>query len=1046
MGGTGVWDGVRRRNPGSFGVDRHERGIRLKPIIELLVAMPIALVWAMVSGRAIPRSLKHLLGAAAAISASVLLAVRLQLTESPRFLLAQAALLITGLALALRVVRPEVPRVRSLAVAAGLCGLLLVLVEWAAAGTARAHRDTLYVLVVLAFGAAVVVMLADRADLVYRTLASIGHWPWPQALLVTVVVLTAWAASHRHADAYWLGGFCGAVTGFLLSARHPGARAGLTCLAGVCGTVAGGVAATAHWFAAPVAGVAAGGLAPLLVRGGRRFRAPLLPVLMVPGAVAAGTILEQFSGLGAGSALPGPPTMEASLMAAAAGSLVGWLLREALCARRTATIACALGAAPIPHAAAAPQYAVPGGRETKLSVESGETELEDDGFPVPLVRVGPQGRVCSANAAAAAFFGMPAAAMEGQALQDWLGDALALDQAMEHVPTTVECRVMRPRGGSVRCLMTIGARDSRPSAVTFPVVFQDVQRLFETKERYRDEREALQVTLEAIGDAVVVIDREGSVSALNVKSEKLLGWQREDARGVALSRIVPAVEDRAGRTIADFAQYLRLRTAEGPCNETVVLFNRFGEEYHMQCRATPVLDTARGGLVLVMHDVTQDREMADLLTFQATHDALTGLLNRTVFENRVKAVLESETDAGVGHVVCVGDIDQFKAINDACGHLAGDELLRQLSSLLRDHLREADLLARIGGDQFGVLFDNCSVEQATTLAQGIVDAVADYRFVWRGNVFAVGISFGLVKLPGAQADINVVMEQADAACVSAKNAGRGRVETYREHDQEHQVRQSQTAWVASIHQALDQSRFHLFVQKIAPLRSGEPIHYEVLLRMQNEGGQLVPPGAFIPAAERYGMIQRIDRWVVGRALERVGAGLNQSGEEVRVSINLSGASIGDESFWEYIEEQLQVHGVPPSSICFEITETVAISNLSRAVEFLSRLRRLGCHFALDDFGSGVASFAYLKRLPLDYVKIDGHFIRGMYEDALHRTIVESIVRIAAQAGLKTIAEFVEDSVLLDQLKAMGVDFAQGRAVGLPVPIDTLFEAAPEPAS
>jgi diguanylate cyclase (GGDEF)-like protein len=419
----------------------------------------------------------------------------------------------------------------------------------------------------------------------------------------------------------------------------------------------------------------------------------------------------------------------------------------------------------------------------------------------------------------------------------------------------------------------------------------------------------------------------------------------------------------------------------------------------------------------------------------ALHDPLTGLANRHEFEVRLNLAL-TEAGNGVQHALLYMDLDQFKVINDTCGHEAGDELLRQLAIVLRAPIREIDTLARLGGDEFGMLLLHCPLDEARHVAERMLRNIKDFRFTWQDKSFAIGASIGLVMLAEPNQSSSEVLRVADMACYAAKDKGRNRVHVYRADDAELLQRHGEMQWVAHINRALEDNRFVLYRQCIMPLDGNGSWHSEFLLRLQGDNGDHILPGAFIPAAERYDLMPKLDRWVVRNAFEYLAQRIREAGgklPEVHF-INLSGATLSDDHFAEYVTEQLRACGLPPQLVGFEITETAVISNLRSAVSFFEQARQMGCLVALDDFGAGLSSFSYLKTIPADYLKIDGSFIRDILDDPMDQAIVDAINRIGHVAGLKTIAEYVESDAIKQRLSEIGVDYAQGFAIQRPVPL------------
>jgi len=436
-----------------------------------------------------------------------------------------------------------------------------------------------------------------------------------------------------------------------------------------------------------------------------------------------------------------------------------------------------------------------------------------------------------------------------------------------------------------------------------------------------------------------------------------------------------------------------------------------------------------------VQDITEAHNLSDRLSYQASHDALTDLVNRREFERRLDRVVEDIEIEKSEHALLYIDLDQFKIVNDTCGHTAGDELLHQIANVMEEKIRQRDTLARIGGDEFGVLMEHCKIEQAMRVANVIREAVEEFRFVWGDKTFSVGASIGVTTITLLSKDVTEILKQADAACYAAKESGRNRVHLYNEKDTSLANRYGDMQWVSRISSALEENRFHLYAQPIMNIENSETTHYELLLRMEDEAGAIIPPGAFLPAAERYNLISKLDRWVINTAFQWL-TDFPESREHISFcSINVSGQNLGDDQFRDYVMEKLKETKIDTSKVCFEITETAAIANLSNAMDFIITLKSMGCLFALDDFGSGVSSFAYLKNLPVDYLKIDGMFVKDIVEDPIDFAMVRSINEIGHVMGKKTIAEFVEDDAILDKLRSIGVDYAQGYGIGMPAPLE-----------
>jgi diguanylate cyclase (GGDEF)-like protein/PAS domain S-box-containing protein len=552
------------------------------------------------------------------------------------------------------------------------------------------------------------------------------------------------------------------------------------------------------------------------------------------------------------------------------------------------------------------------------------------------------------------------------------------------------------------------------------------------EEALRREKERAQVTLASIGDGVIRTDTEGRVDYLNPVAEQLTGWSAGAAMGLPLRRVFRVIDEVTRKPLPDpVAQCLeqaRVLELPGP----VVLIRRDRREYTVQDTVAPVKepDGRISGVVLVFKDVTELRGMEREMAYLARHDPLTGLLNRREFEHRLRLGLDSARGQGRRHALCYIDLDEFKLINDTCGHLAGDEMLRQITDLLRSMVRPQDVLARLGSDEFGVLLMDVSLSVARQRAEDLRARMEALRVRWQDRTLEAPISIGLVPIHAGSGDHEEVLQAADAACYIAKESGRNRLHEYRPDDRAVAERSGEMQWIHRIHEAFEEGRFHLARQVIQPLASPDrrSLH-EIFLRLRDPGGEWISPSVFVPAAERYRMVTSIDRWVVHNALRRLSR--DGGGTESRFTLNLSGQSLGDHAFLDDVVGELEDTGLDPARVCFEITETAAIAHLAAAKRFISRLKAMGCRFILDDFGSGLSSFAYLKNLAVDFLKIDGEFVRDMPENRVHRVLVKSIHQIGHEMGIATIAESVETRDAFEALQEIGVDYVQGHWIGKP---------------
>jgi diguanylate cyclase (GGDEF)-like protein/PAS domain S-box-containing protein len=563
----------------------------------------------------------------------------------------------------------------------------------------------------------------------------------------------------------------------------------------------------------------------------------------------------------------------------------------------------------------------------------------------------------------------------------------------------------------------------------------DIQKRKQAEALLFEEKERAQVTLASIADAVVTVDTTGRIEFLNPVAERLTGWPLEEARQRAVAEVFAVVDEGTGAPIADPVARVLTDGAVVEGDRNVVLLCRGAESIAIDYSVAPIRDRGADivGAVLVIQDMSRERQYAARLSNLASHDALTGLLNRREFEQRLRAIVERREEAEGQHAVLYLDLDQFKVVNDTSGHAAGDELLRQVGALLRPRLREGDVLARLGGDEFGVLLPHCPPAPALRIGEALRKAIVDFRFAWKNRSFTIGVSIGLVNLAEGPHTLASALSAADAACYLAKDKGRNRVQVYRPEDSEVALRRGEMEWVHRLHRALADDRLCLFSQPIRAMHTPDAYahHEELLVRLVDEQNELIAPIAFIPAAERYHLMPSIDRWVIRTAFRVITdqrAAGNTSGT---YAINISGASIGDDQFLDYVRENFARFRIPHAAICFEITETTAVTSLSKAADFIGALREPGCRFALDDFGVGVSSFTYLKQLPVDYLKIDGSFVKNMLNDPVDAAMVEAIHRIGRVMGKQTIAESVETVATLDALRSVGVDYAQGNAIAPP---------------
>jgi diguanylate cyclase (GGDEF)-like protein/PAS domain S-box-containing protein len=586
-------------------------------------------------------------------------------------------------------------------------------------------------------------------------------------------------------------------------------------------------------------------------------------------------------------------------------------------------------------------------------------------------------------------------------------------------------------------------RDDHGQALTLVGASWDVTALQELSAQLAQQHELMRVTLQSIGDAVITTDAGGRVSWLNPMAERMTGWSSAEAQGRPMPEVFRIVDELTSEPAPDpVAAGLVERHTVSLADHTVLL-SRNGSQCGIHGSAAPILGPRDDvlGVVMVFHDVSEQRRLRGELTHRATHDALTGLVNRSEFETRLLGALRNAQEEGGHHALLYIDLDQFKAVNDACGHAEGDRLLQQVSKLLADAIRGRDTVARLGGDEFAIILEHCGHEQALRVAQKICERVDQFRFVHGERRFRVGTSIGLVPIDRRWTSVAALQKAADGACYAAKEGGRNRVHAWADSDAEMQSRQAQVQWSTRIERALDDTGFSLHAQRIEPLQGGRHgLRAEVLLRMDNDDGSLTLPGAFLPAAERFHLATRIDRWVLETLVARLRA-LPSLNRVNRLSVNLSGRSVGDRAFHAWAIDLLEQAG-PAICRCLglEITETAAVTQLADATHFIERIRALGVHVALEDFGAGTSTFGYLKSLQVDVLKIDGQFVVDLLEDPLDDAAVRCFVDVARVLGLTTVAEYVERDDIRQRLREIDVDGAQGNLIHRPQLLDDLLSS------
>jgi len=606
----------------------------------------------------------------------------------------------------------------------------------------------------------------------------------------------------------------------------------------------------------------------------------------------------------------------------------------------------------------------------------------------------------------------------------------------------IELQMVRKDGTLIDILLSsVIERDASGAPLPSLTVIQDVTQRKRAQSELAEQHERLRVTLDSIGDGVITTDAQGRIEYLNPVAERLTGWTNAQARGRPSAPVFNIVhEETRGRAKSPISVCLAEDRIVGLANHTILL-SRDCREYHIEDSAAPIKDVAGRtvGVVLVFRDVSEQRQLSLEMTYRATHDELTGLLNRGEFERRLESTLIVAHKGRERYVLMYIDLDRFKLVNDAGGHAIGDRLLKQVASLIKRIARRHDIFARLGGDEFGLIVEHCSIETAQSIAQSICEEVDAFRFQHGDQFLRIGASIGLVQVDERWPTVASLLRAADSACYAAKEAGRNRVYAYFAADEMIDSHQKDMQWARRIEHALDNGLLVLHWQEIKALdHSADGIHGEVLLRMVCEKGKLVSPGAFLPSAERFHMASRIDRWVVNEAFEWMARHREALGHLDTLSINLSGLSIGDRDFHRYVIDLIETIAFDHHKLCFEITETAAITNLSDATSFFESMHAFGIRFALDDFGSGLSSFSYLKNLPADYLKIDGQFIRDLATNLVGQATVKCIHEVARITGKKTVAESVETEAVEALLRGIGIDYTQGFLRHRPEPLDTIL--------
>ena len=563
-----------------------------------------------------------------------------------------------------------------------------------------------------------------------------------------------------------------------------------------------------------------------------------------------------------------------------------------------------------------------------------------------------------------------------------------------------------------------------------------VRRVARTEKALFEEKRQAEITLHAMGDAVVTTDLFGNILYLNPIAESIIGNSHEEIQGQKFSSIVH-IMDR-NKTPVTFQMEDKLTARNISLADATIINLQTQEEIPIEGTTSLMHDENSQiiGRINIFRDLSENRNLTDLVAWQATHDTLTGLMNRKQFEQLLNHKLEDAKTNNREHAFLYADLDQFKVINDTCGHTAGDTLLQQITKTLLTKVRLGDTVSRLGGDEFGLLLDSCSIDTAQRIAEEILQDIQKFRFPWEGVPYKIGASIGVLEINEDSVSVAKLMSDADAACYIAKEKGRNCAWVHHSNDKEVVHRRDEMVLTTQINQALENHRFSIYKQKIMSIKGTTQNNlYELLLRMQDEDGKEISPTAFIPAAERYSMMPEIDKWVIKAVFSILSLRKGNLLESEIVCINLSGQSLSQEKFLDFVEQEIRNTTVDPKNICFEITETAAIENLQSVTKFITVLRKKGCKFALDDFGSGMSSFTYLRNFTVDYIKIDGAFVKNINNDNISREMVKAMHNLGRVMNIKTIAEYVESDAILEELTKIGVDFVQGFSIHLPEPVE-----------
>ena len=655
-------------------------------------------------------------------------------------------------------------------------------------------------------------------------------------------------------------------------------------------------------------------------------------------------------------------------------------------------------------------------------------------------------KILLANESAASLVGLDSSQLIGREIADLVKPAyralfrntMAKRIAGENVPQRLEIQLINGNesGLWVEAQSSSIEFHGHPAILT---VARDVSHRKSLEVSLSRSKRQAQYTLESIAEGVITTDNDGRIDYMNVAAESLIGANREDAAGHRVGELFSLVDDADRRPLGDPVERCLAMRRRVNMGRRAVLVSSDGEQEHsVEITASPIRGpgSSISGTVVVFHDVGEIRGLTRQMSYQATHDPLTGLINRREFERRLDEGMDSAHAEEVAHMLFYMDLDRFKAVNDSCGHLAGDNMLREVAGLIKEQVRDSDYVGRLGGDEFGALLIGCPIKKAHQIATDICNAIADYRFVWKDKIFNIGISIGLVEISQLSGSLQDVMSAADSACYVAKQQGRGKVHVYSARDEQVARERGDIQWLRQLQRALHEDSFELAVQPIIAMTGGVESgpSIEVLIRLPDNHGRIADTAEFLRPAERYQLMPQIDRWVINASLMAISGGEIKIASGRSCAINLSGQTLGDESFLGFVVDALDRTGVSPSTICFEVTEKAILSNVQHAQRFIEVLHGIGCEFSLDDFGSGLGSFSSLKHLPIDYLKIDGTYTHNLTTDEVNQEMVAAMIKLARTMHFRVVAEQVEHQEDFDWLRDSGVDFAQGHFIEAPTPL------------